>query len=181
MQTEFLMPFAEDGHAEGDPPSQAEIAFDDAIDRCLFSFWKCTLPEVDITFELPLTLEGLRKFKPAFQLDAERRDKLIRSIADAAAAAVRRLPPTYNPGMIVVCMSAATIVVQHWAEDDQERAAHHPHRIQDARMYVKMLERDLHNLCDYAWLQQRKAQRQREKVRSLLKWAADAGAEQVAA
>ncbi|RWH18170.1 MAG: hypothetical protein E5X00_05705 [Mesorhizobium sp.] len=181
MQTEFLMPFAEDGHAEGDPPTRAEIAFDDAIDRFLFSLWKCTLPDVDITFELPLTLEGLRKFRPAFQLDAERRDKLVRSIADAAAAAVRRLPPTYNPGMIIVCMSAATIIVQHWAEDNPERATHHPHRIEDARVYVKMLERDLHNFCDYAWLQQRKGQRQREVVRSMLTAPDGFGVDQVAA
>ncbi|RWE14890.1 MAG: hypothetical protein EOS76_24105, partial [Mesorhizobium sp.] len=141
-----------DEHYEVDPPSQAEIDFDNEIDRFLFSFWKCTLPEVDITFELPLTLEWLRKFKPAFQLDAERRDKLINAIGDAAAALIQKLPHIYHPRMVGICMTAATIIVRDWAEDEQQKAAHHPHRLVDARLHVRILERDLHNACDFAWL-----------------------------
>lgn len=181
MQTEFLMPFAEDGHAEGDPPSRAEIDFDRDIDLLIFDFWKATLPDIDITFQLPLALEALREFKPTFQLDAERRDKLINAIADAAGALIRKLPHVYNPRMVAVCMTAATIVVRDWAEDDQQKAAHHPHRLVDARLHVRILERDLHNVCDFAWLQQRKAGRQQEVVRSLLLRANDIATEQVAA
>ncbi|ESY92705.1 hypothetical protein [Mesorhizobium sp. LNHC209A00] len=181
MPTEFLMPFADDGHAEGDPPSRAEIDFDGEIDRFIFGFWKATLPHVDITFELPLTLGALRKFKPVFQLDAKRRDKLIRAIAGAAVAVVQRLPHAYDPHTVVICMSAATIVVRHWAEDEQGRAARPPHRIEDARMYVRLLERDLHNICDYAWLQQRKAQRRHDIVRSMVGLSDSVGAVKVAA
>ncbi|ESX51346.1 hypothetical protein NLY43_18975 [Mesorhizobium sp. C416B] len=79
-------------------------------------------------------------------------------------------------------MSAAAVIVQHWAEDDQQRAARHPHRIEDARLHVRMFERDLRNIADYAWLQQRKAQRQQEVVRGLISAAAnDLGAEKIAA
>ncbi|MER9579239.1 hypothetical protein NKI78_27030 [Mesorhizobium sp. M0400] len=83
--------------------------------------------------------------------------------------------------MVVICLSAATIIVRHWAQDEQERAAHHPHRLVDARMYVRMLERDLRNISDFTWLQQRKAQRQQEVVRSMLTLSDTLAAEQVAA
>lgn len=181
MPDEFLMPFAEDGHAEGDQPSQAEIEFDRDIDLLIFDLWKATLPEIDITFQLPLALEALRKFKPPFQLDTERRDKLISAIADAAGALVQKLPHVYNPRMVGICMIAATTIVRHWAEDEQQKAAHHPHRLVDAELYVRILERDLHNACDFAWLQQRKAGRQHEVVLSLLAAANSIAAEQVAA
>ncbi|MER8536054.1 hypothetical protein NKH61_24560 [Mesorhizobium sp. M1005] len=179
MPTEFLMPLA-DEHYDVDPPTQAEIDFDGEIDRFIFAFWKVTLSHIDVTFELPLALGSLRKFRPAFQLDGERRDKLIRSIADAAVAVVQKLP-AYSPPMVVICLSAATIIVRHWAQDEQERAAHHPHRLVDARMYVRMLERDLRNISDFTWLQQRKAQRQQEVVRSMLTLPDTLAAEQVAA
>lgn len=180
MPTEFLMPLA-DEHYEVDPPSQAEIDFDNEIDRLIFDFWKAALPDIDVTFQLPLALEALRKFKPVFQLDPERRDKLIIAIAAAAGALVQKLPHIYHPRIVSTCMVAATIVVRDWAEDEQQKAAHHPHRIDDAKLYVRILERDLHNVCDFAWLQQRKAGRQHEIVRSLLTRANDIATEQVAA
>ncbi|RWG08274.1 hypothetical protein [Mesorhizobium sp.] len=181
MPTEFLMPFAEDGHAEGDPPTQAEIVFDRDIDLLIFDFWKATLPEIDITFQLPLALEALRKFKPVFQLDPERRDKLINAIGGAAAALIQKLPHIYHPRMVGICMTAAATIVRDWAEDEQQKAAHHPHRLVDAELHVRILERDLHNACDFAWLQQRKAGRQQEVVWSLLTRANDIATEQVAA
>ncbi|MER9950211.1 hypothetical protein [Mesorhizobium sp. M0047] len=179
--TDFLIPNADDGHAEGDPPTQAEIDFDGEIDRFVFSFWKATLPQIDITFELPLALGGLRKFKPAFQLDPERRDKLIQAIGDAATALVHKLPQIYNPRTVAVCMIGAMTIVRDWAEDEQQKAAHHPHRLVDARLYVHVLERDLRNTCDYAWLLQRKSQRQKETVRSLLPAPLGTWSEKVAA
>ncbi|MER9579238.1 hypothetical protein NKI78_27025 [Mesorhizobium sp. M0400] len=67
MPTEFLMPLA-DEHYDVDPPTQAEIDFDGEIDRFIFAFWKVTLSHIDVTFELPLALGSLRKFRPAFHL-----------------------------------------------------------------------------------------------------------------
>ncbi|MER9911499.1 hypothetical protein NKJ71_12745 [Mesorhizobium sp. M0050] len=181
MPTEFIIPFA-DEHYEADPPSRETIAFDDEIDRFIFGFWKVTLPHVDIAFELAWVLGSLRKFRPLFQLDDERRDKLTTGIAEAAVAAVRRLPPSYHQGNVIVAMSAAAVIVHHWAEDEQQRAARHPHRIEDARLHVRMFERDLRNIADRAWLQQRKGQRQQEIVRGLISAAAhDLGAEKIAA
>ncbi|MER8374420.1 hypothetical protein [Mesorhizobium sp. M1406] len=181
MPTEYIIPYADDGHAEGDPPSRDVIEFDEQIDRFIFSFWKVTLPHVDVAFELSWVLGCLRKFRAPFQLDVERRDKLIKAIADAAVSVVRRLP-NYQPGNIIVCMSAVAVIVEHWAEDEQQQEAHHPHRIEDAWLHVRMFERDLRNISDYAWLQQRKAQRQQEVVRDLVATAiGQVGAEKVAA
>ncbi|MER9654396.1 hypothetical protein NKJ26_12885 [Mesorhizobium sp. M0152] len=180
MPIEHIIPYADDGHAEGDPPSRDVIDFDEQIDRFIFSFCKVTLPHVDVPFELSWVLGCLRKYRPPFQLDVERRDKLIKAIADAAVAIVRRLP-NYQPGSVIVFMSAVAVIVEHWAEDEHQQAAHHPHRIQDARLRVKMFERDLCNIADYAWLQQRKAQRQRELIRDLVATARCHGAEKVAA
>ncbi|MER9758478.1 hypothetical protein [Mesorhizobium sp. M0138] len=180
MQTEFIIPYA-DEHYDVDPPSRETIAFDDEIDRFIFGFWKVTLPHVDIAYELGWVLGSLRKFRPLFQLDDERRDKLTTGIAGAAVAAAQRLPACHL-GNVIVCMSAAAVIVQHWGEDEQQRAAHHPHRIEDARLHVRMFERDLRNIADHAWLQRRKAQRQQEIVRGLISAAAhDLGAEKIAA
>ncbi|MER9623317.1 hypothetical protein NKI98_18050 [Mesorhizobium sp. M0222] len=167
MPNEFI-PFATDGHEEGDPPTQEEIAFDGQVDSIGFGLWKSTLLHVNIAFELPLTLESIRKFKPVYQLDAKRRDQLVLDAADAMASAARRLPPNYSRGQIVTSMSAAITVIRSWAEDDVEKAAHHPHRLTDAKVWIKLFERDLRNLSDFQWLQQRKAQRREEIVASML-------------
>ncbi|MER9628023.1 hypothetical protein [Mesorhizobium sp. M0296] len=162
MPDEFIIPFATDGHAEGDPPTREEIAFDNDIEHVRFGLWKTTLEHVSISFQLPLTLASIRTFKPSFQLDEKRRDQLIEDIFGAAAAASARLPTQYSRPQIGVAMSAAAIVVSDWAATETERARQHPHKIDDAKMWVKMLERDLRNLSDFEYLQGRKLKRGRE-------------------
>lgn len=161
MPDEFI-PFATDGHEEGDPPTHEQIGFDDEIDRMRFGLWKTTLEHISISFELPLTLASIRCFRPCFQLDEKRRDQLIEDIFGAAAAAYVRLPRQYSRAQIGVAMSAAAIVVSDWAASDSERARQHPHKIDDAKMWVKMFERDLRNLSDFEYLQSRKLKRGQE-------------------
>ncbi|QPC90013.1 hypothetical protein [Mesorhizobium sp. INR15] len=162
MPYEFIIPFADDGHEEGDPPSREEIAFDDAIDHIRFNLWKMTLGHVSPSFEMPLVLRSIRSFRPAFQLDGKRRDQIINDIFGAAAAAADRLPKQYSRHQIAIAMSAAAIVVSEWAATGKERARQHPHKIDDAKMWIRMFERDMRNMSDYEYLQSRKLKRGRE-------------------
>lgn len=172
MQPEFLIPNADDGHAEGDPPTLAEIAFDDEIDRFSFQFQKVMLPHVDVAFELEWTLRLLRRFRPAFQLDGDRRDKLVKAIRDTVPVVAHRLRP-YPSGNVRVCLDAAATIVRSWADDERHRTERDRQRLADCLMYVKLLERDLQNISDFEWLRQRKAKRRHDLVRSLLTSAAN--------
>jgi hypothetical protein len=172
MPNEFLIPNADDGHAEGDPPTLAEIAFDDEIDRFSFQFQKVMLPHINVAFELGWTLGMLRRFRPAFELDGDRRDKLVKAIRDTVPVVARRLRP-YPSGNVRGCLDAAATIVRSWADDERYRTARDRQRLADARTFVKMLERDLQNISDFEWLRQRKAKRRHDLFRSLLTSAAN--------